>query len=380
MAALASLGAAGAQPGQRQWRWLGLLNGLAIGLALAAGVWALEAATLAELPMPMPYPHILSAAGLVVGLCVAAGWLSASLNRTAASLAIWLVAAGLAALIIGLTPTAGRNLFIRAADARFGGQAPYPPSDLAIFLALTTNFLVLGLLGLLALLQESRLEGMQETLSGRQWLSAAALIRLLMPLPFVFAAGWISSDFSGSRSGYQAIEIVDQAIRRVRDYDGNLFQLSRQEGTNYNALNALRGRLAGNYELLLGSTDPANSTTTVVAHFHNGAWIHCQLILNQLTFCGDAGQRYYIGFRALVRGRQPPQSCLGCQIRDAEAWQGWLAERRPALGDDPIISRQAQWGLTVILRAEAPDGGAAIECTIQGATPGRLRACWDTPA
>jgi hypothetical protein len=360
---------------QRVNNILGLLNGLAIGLAVAIGAWGPEIFALSGLPIPLRLEPIVLGIALVVGVCTLAGWLSARINRTWSTLLVWLAAAVLVALIIGHASTVGRTLVTWLLDSRFAERTPLAPQEGSAWLSIITSFWIILVFVILAFLQANRLEGMRHSLSGRQVVSRGAMFRLILPLPLVALAGWAASDFSGGNAIWRALHLFDRAIEVAGTYEGDLFALSRQEGINYNALRAVRDELDGPYTILLGENDPVNSTVRVVAHFDNGLWLNCQVILNQLTNCSDASRPYSIGLTSLVTGVPVAEDCVGCMPREAEEWTGWFEERRSELGADPVITFQAQHGDQVLMQIESADGDYAVECWFTGIIPVTIDSC-----
>src|SRR5690606_810669 len=84
---------------------LSLLNGLIVGLALAAGLWLPAIVSFLDLPVgALTFLVTLSSAVLVIAICTTAGLLSGRLQHTAANVFIWLVAAVLVVLVVGYRP------------------------------------------------------------------------------------------------------------------------------------------------------------------------------------------------------------------------------------------------------------------------------------
>ena len=106
---------------QRAYRRASVWNGVLIGLALALGVWGVEAVRLAQAPVPLQYPSLILGSCILIGLAGFTGWLTGRWENTGWALLAWLVTAVLAAFLIAYQPTFGRTLTVWLADRRFWG-------------------------------------------------------------------------------------------------------------------------------------------------------------------------------------------------------------------------------------------------------------------
>lgn len=359
------------RPGYRK---LGLWNGLLIGLALALGSWGLEAWRLVAIPSPQSSLSIAISGLLVIVICTVTGWLTARVAQAWFTIALWFVVGLLAALFIGYQPYWGRTLGVWLADRRFWGIDVFP------FTTGSTAGLVLGgLVVILALtifgvLQSYRLESAQGELQPNGRLSPRAWLILALPFPFVFVAAFVTSTMQINPAA-QAAAVVYDGIEAARTYDGDLFQLGLERGSNYAALQSVRDQLGENYTLNVGEIDPNSSMAFVLAEFENGAWINCRVMNDQLSFCFDAAPPYGEGLASLITGEAPPEQCRNCTPRITDEWQAWLAARRAQLGPEPQIERLAQWGGYVLMRVAAADGDFSVDCLFDRMSPVSLQRC-----
>lgn len=362
------------------YRRIGLLNGLFIGLALGLGVWGLEALRIISLPFQLYLPTLALGIVLVTIICALAGWLTARAGRTWLTVLAWFGAAVVCMLFIGYLAYQGRTLLVWLADGRFWGREVYPnvlggtPGGLIL-----GGFLIILVLLVLGLVQGYRLENITNNLGGKTRLDGRAWFALLLPVPFVFLAGLITKNVMDDPAA-QAGQIAYQVIERVNSYDGDLDQLSRQEGINYAALTGVRDEISDDYTLGIGEVSPANSTVAIVADFANGAWVYCRVVNAQMNFCYDASLPYTIGLRSLLTGEPLPDPCRGCLPQNASDWRAWLSDQGERLGPEPRIERLAQWGSHVLMRAESASGDEAIECWFEGITRVNIAACENVAA
>jgi hypothetical protein len=96
-------------------------------------------------------------------------------------------------------------------------------------------------------------------------------------------------------------------------------------------------------------------------------------LVDQLSFCYDASLPYVRGLAGVLSGQGTPD-CAPCAVTLDAATRAWLLEQGAALGTAPRITRLAQWGDQVLMRAEG-SGGAAVECFFEGMTVVTIKAC-----
>ncbi len=359
----------------RSYRSLGLLNGLMIGLALALGAWGISAYTELSLPTKVPVAGFLLAGLLVVVISGTAGWLTARLGNTLLTVLLWLLVAGLSVVIIGYETTYIRTFFIWLSDSRFWGLPVFPLSSGSVLPTLITGFFVFLALGVLAFLQDLRLEGVHGRLGPNERFSIGALISLSFPLPIVIFVGFITNNMVSAANAPFAIEQVHEVIQNGRTYEGDLFELSREKGINYNAIRGLQEMMSENYTLGISGFDPDNATIIVTAEFDNGAWIDCRVINEQVNFCFDASPPYTIGFSSLITGEPLPENCRTCNVQVDESWRSWLMARNDDLASNPQIEKVAQWGTYTLMQAESPDGDFGVECWFRRSGVIELESC-----
>jgi hypothetical protein len=199
----------------------------------------------------------------------------------------------------------------------------------------------------------------------------------LLPLPLVFAAGLAADDLVNSPER-RALKLVHEAISTGRTYPGDLFELSLKRGVNYNAIAGVRDQMGERHSLSIGEVSlGAANTVVVVAHFDNGAWIHCRVTAGQLLHCSDASPTYVDGLVTLLVQGDSPAGCGECTIEVDGAQRDWLPARCRNWGRSPQVTFLAQWGNGVVMGAESPAGECAVECLFQGMNPVRLVTCQD---
>jgi hypothetical protein len=343
---------------------LGALAGSLIGLALALGIWGPDAIGLRQSHLVLLYPTLLAGAFTVVLLGSLAGWLAARTARRLAAPAIWLAVTLVVVLIAGHLPYEGRTILAWLADRRFWGLPIYPFDQSAKLRLIFSGFFAVPLLTILGLLQDYRLEGIYGALDAQR-LSARAWLLLLLPLPLVFGAG-LSTDSFVNAGLRDPVASVAQVIDGGRTYSGDLDELSRSTGINYSSLISVRASLSARYSLMLGDISLGDENTViVVAHFDNGAWINCRMLVDRVSFCFDAHLPYIQGLAALLAG-QDLGNCQDCAVQVSDEWRAWLLDHGRRFTAPPQITRLGQWGSYVLMQARDAASGFAVQCLFHG--------------
>jgi len=353
---------------------LGLRNGLLIGLALALGAWAPDAILLSTSHVRLLYPSLLLGCLALLLLGGLGGWLAAWPGRAFAGGLIWLLVAVLMTWTIGHVPYEGCSLTVWLADRRSWGLPIYPFSPPAQVGMVMAGFFVVLLLTILGLIQDYRLDGVGSEIDADGRMGSRAWFLLVLPLPLVLGVGLIANTLVSPLR--VAPQLVHEAIRTGRTYPGDLFELSLERDVNYNAISGVRDQMSASYSLSIGSVDLGVADTIfVVAYFDNGAWINCRVVADQLSFCYDASPPYQQGFSALLTTGETPEDCQLCTVKVNDEQRDWLLARSGYFAGSPRLTRLAQWGSYVLMRAESPGSDYAVECLFNGISPVRLERC-----
>lgn len=365
------------------FHWLGLAYGLLIGLAIALGFWLPKIVVWTSLPIQFPYGGVIVSGLALLLLCGFTGWLTSYLHRPLLPLLVWLATAVLICVALGILPPLGQNWLIWLADERFSGLSiVQSPDHLFWWSFVISGFLLVSILPMMALLQNTNLARVhQELVHGRK-LNARAAFSLLVPALLAALIGFLLPDLTTS-APREALVITEQAIQRVREYDGELFQLSLDTGFNYNALDSVSDQLDGPYTLLVNEVVDEWSSAIVTAHFDNGAWVNCRINITQqratyFSFCFDAGIPFTEGMNHLIYDNVPADSCRRCEVAADSTWQIWLQERASSFDEAPTWERVAQYGRFIIIAATT-NQNSVITCQLEGSEVVQLTSCEETP-
>lgn len=358
------------------YRRLALLNGLFIGLALAAGAWGPEAIRVIRLPFQHYMPTLALGMGLVVVLSTFVGWLTGRFANTALAVILWLAIGAITILTMGYLGYYGRTLVVWLADSRFWGRDiyPYTVTDGTVLGLMFGGLLLFLVLGALALLQSYRLENLASNLGDKKRLDARTWVGLSWPMIMIVLTAYFTKNSMFDPAATAATAIND-AVRTVQTYDGDLTQLGQTTGVNYDALGSVRDQLGGRYTLNIAEIDPANSTVMVTLNFEDGGWIYCRIISDQLSYCYDASPPYTTGLQSLLTGVPVPEDCRSCEPQfEDEALRGQVLALGQSLGDSVTLERVAQLGSHVLMRATGANG-RAVECWYEGVARTYLTSC-----
>lgn len=364
---------------QPSFRWLGLVQGLLIGLAIGIGFWLPKVLIMSQLPVWFPYGGVILSSVAVLLLGSFTGWLTSSLRRSILSMLFWLVTAVLICISLGTLPPIGQNWAVWLADGRFSGlQVVQSPDHLFWWSFAIAGFLMIAVLPPMAILQNNNLVAVhQELVYGRR-LNRQAALRLLFPALVAGLLGALFPDLTTS-APRDALVITDEAIRRVRDYEGDLFALSQETGFNYNALDSVSDQLDGPYTLLVNEVIDEWSSAFITAHFGSGAWVTCRVNITQqratyLSFCFDAGIPFQDGMNHLLYNNVPADSCRRCEVAADDRWQTWLQARANQFDEPPTWEPVVQHGRFVIIQATT-NQNSQIRCQLEGSELIQLTSC-----
>lgn len=359
----------------RVYRRLGWINGLLIGLALVASIWVFQIFDLVTLPTVSPFGSMWLAGVPIVLICALVGWGTARISKTWVTMIAWFAGSLFITLLVAYQPNWLRSFIVWIGDPRFWGQEIYLVPEAMLGGRLLSGFFIIAVLTLFGVAQDYRLEGIQTSLGRKGRATFGTILRLLFPLPFVVIAGVATGNIFGSADTTLALKLTDEAISTGRTYEGDLFQLDLETGIRYSAVEGVRDQMSPTYTLMIGDIDPVISTVFVIAHFDNGAWVNCRVLDGALQFCYDASLPYTIGLASLITGEPPPDDCRGCMPGGDEELFNWLRQQGEGFGGQPEISRLAQRGSHVLMRAESPDGLAGVECWFEGNSRVELVSC-----
>ena len=352
----------------------GGIAGAAIGLGLALGTWGPDIIAQFDTPLQGRVVGVLIGGVLLVLIGALAGRVTTQIDRVITDSLIWMAAAVFAFLVISRLPYEGQSWLVGLSDSRFAGLAVYPYDGFghgraAFFIGILFFFL--------GITQAIRLEALRGSLGAKDRLSAQTVTLLALHMAAAFGVGLIADNAVNAPLRVPP-QLVHAAIQTGRTYEGNLFELSLETGFNYNAISGVRDQMSANYTLQIGESDLVDSLTVfVVAHFDNGAWINCRILADQLSFCYDASPPYTQGLRLLITGE--PSNCANCNLKASPDVRDWLHARHDRLTGQPRFSRVAQYGSYVLMHAESPDGGYAIECRFHGIAATAVEQCSEVP-
>ena len=277
-------------------------------------------------------------------------------------------------IALGYIPAYGRNLFVWFADNRFSGLYVYAiPQSTEWWTFVVAGLALIFILFVLAILQAIRLERAFNELNSNGKVSTRSFFILLVPALFAGLGAYIMPDHLNS-APREALAMVQRGVATVQDFDGDsgeLFELSRDTGFNYSALNGVKDRLDGAYTLMIGEVDANASQVMVSAQFDSGVWINCRVNTSSgratyFSFCADASRPYTEGFISLMTGEPVPENCFDCLPQASKEWSDWMQARADRFNGRPQFEKLGQQGNFVWMRATSPENFYTVDCLYQG--------------
>jgi hypothetical protein len=105
------------------------------------------------------------------------------------------------------------------------------------------------------------------------------------------------------------------------------------------------------------------------------AWNICQRTADQISHYYDASPPYQQGLPTLLTSGETPEDCRPCTIKAGDEQRDWLLAQRGDWTASPRVTRLAQWGSYVLVRARSPADGHVVECLFHGIRPVTMDRC-----
>lgn len=104
-------------------RTAGVVYGVVFGIAFAFFTWGYDAFVIGTNSGSFPWMNLVIGLPLVMILCAFAGWMGSLFSTVAAAIVVWMITAGLLALLSAHVPVEGQNLLFWLMDDRLWGEA-----------------------------------------------------------------------------------------------------------------------------------------------------------------------------------------------------------------------------------------------------------------
>ncbi len=262
-------------------QFVGLLYGLAAGLAFSIFAWGVDAVVLTG--SNGAYAWVKFWPGIIISMAAGAlaGWLSMVLQKTLLSIVIWLVFGLLLSWLVFWLPYKAAPQLIGLVNENLGKYLDYP--FYKDFMQIQWfGFVVIAIVAILcALLQQSIIE---------QAFFGTGRFSLIMPLIVSFACYSLAGsviDGMNNRHVREPLTALDELIQFSLDHADSEISPELARKMHLAALKPIEKYLQRDRSLILSNYDQSFGQVDILVNF-DGYWIECQVIYNQVTFCQEA--------------------------------------------------------------------------------------------
>ncbi len=260
---------------------VGLLYGLAAGLAFSIFAWGIDAFLLAN--AHGSYPWVKFIPGLLISVIVGglAGWITVRIQNHLIGISIWLIFAFILSRLFIWLPIKAAPFIIKIFDNHLGEFLNYPlykdMNQINWF-----GFATIALVAIICALIENILIDQALFSTGKVVLAIPVVVCALC---FSLAGNAIDGLFNkGIREPIQAVNTVLQFA--VDNLDKEVpAEVSRT--MHLAAVKTIREYLPRERKLILSNFDQSFGQIDVLIDFE-GYWVKCTTVYNQVTFCKPA--------------------------------------------------------------------------------------------
>lgn len=344
-------------------RW-GVLFGLIMGLAFAAGAWGVDGYALSQTSVDFPWLRLVAGLALSLPIAILAGWLTGLSDNGFMSALIWSLASAASLWIAGHVPYEISSQVIRWLDPNFKSLEVYPFPDSAatrLGLGITVGIvlaLISGGLGAMAV-DSLRLK------VGFSRVSVALVCSILMLLAGLF------SDTITNRPLRVPVVEIDRLIELYRSYQGKTITPLESRQLRFGTVKPMTGEITQPHRLVLGDyqTDTLESARVYVNF--GETWYRCWVIADQPSFCQKSEDVYSKAFTCLW------QSGEKCGALTDDSVLTWIEQNNQ---EQEITTRVfAQRGFYTLIHVGL-DSQDLFECRFRDSGSLRLESCAASPS
>ena len=263
---------------KRKKLFLGLIYGLAGGLAFAVFAWGVDAWLLAR--ANVAFYGVKFIPGLLI--CIPAGgitgWLTARFNSHRTALLLWGLLTLLYSWLVVWLPLEGTPYLIKALDPDLGRWIEYSTVG-AVLQFRAVSFIIISFAAIICGLLELNLIG-QALLSPYGSSSATMLLVCLI----LFGAVGSASDHMINTNFREPLQVVDDLIQFAADNEGQEVPRAIARSKHLSAVNQIEGLLQSSRQLTLLAFDPNLGLMDILVDFE-GSLVKCTTIYAQPTDC-----------------------------------------------------------------------------------------------
>jgi len=340
-------------------RKAGALYGAIVALGFALFFWLPDALVLRGAHYEGWWVKLVLGLLVVIPMCVAIGWLAASMRWAGLGLLVWMAGGSLLAWIGGHIQFEGVSWLARLTDIYPSERVMYPFSESAaaftgISMAVGAGVgLFVGAIGLVAV------ERAWEASTAHHGFSLKSIVMLALCLPVLLVLGLLA-DFQINASTRSAIAGVQQLIETVRDPNADLVRAKLGPMARY------RADLSPNYTLYWNTANDELTRYAIDVQFDSGLLLRCPSMFDNAYLCSDLSQRLHDWMTALTTVED--WTCTSCGLEIDAAVRQWLNATVPTLGQLESVALLKHHGGWLYMRALF-DNGRKIDCRFTGSQP-----------
>ena len=265
----------------KEKQMVGLLYGVAAGLAFAIFAWGVDAFLLARAHSAYPWVKFLP--GLLISLIAGglAGWLTVLVQKGIIGIGLWLLYGFLLSKLFIWLPLKATPYIISLFDKELGAFLDYPYyKELAQIKWF--GFATVAIIGIICALIENILID--------QALFSPVKFSYIIPLGVSFLCFCLAGnaiDGLYNKNIREPIQAVDKLIQFAVDNIDKEVSPETRRAMHLSALNGVREYLPRDRALILSNFDRSFGQVDILVDF-SGYWVKCTTIYNQVTFCKEA--------------------------------------------------------------------------------------------
>jgi hypothetical protein len=260
---------------------VGLLYGIAAGLAFAVFAWGIDGLLIAK--AHGAYSWIKFIPGLLISVICGglAGWITVRFQNTFLGIGLWLGFALLLSNMIIWLPIHLTPYIIKLINSPLGKLLDYPVyKELNQFRWF--GFVVIAIVSIVCALIENTLIDQALFSSGK-----IAIIIPLVVCTLCFSLAGNSADGFFNRIIREPVLVVDNLLQFAADNANKEVSAETKRAMHLSAVNTIKDYLPREHTVILGYYDQSFGQVDVLINF-GGYWVKCTTIYGQVTFCREA--------------------------------------------------------------------------------------------
>lgn len=344
-------------------RW-GVIFGLVLGLAFAAGAWGVDALALSQTSTQYPWLRLVPGLLLSLPFALLAGWIAARSENGLVSAIVWAVAAAISLWIAGHIPYEISSQIVRWLDPNFRGLEVYPfPESAATRLGMGIAVgivlaIIAGGLGTMAV-DNLRL-GVGFTRIGMTVICCGLMI----------CAGLFSDNINNRPLRAPLVE-MEHLIELYKSYQGKSITPQESRQLHFGVVKPMADMIDQPRQMVLGDYQPDTLESARVFVRLGDTWFRCWVIVEQPSFCQKSDEVYANAFTCLWQGGD---KCGALLKGDTSAW---IKQN----DQDKIVSTHVftQRGAYTLLDVDLGQQGR-VECRFKDSGSLSIESCYALPS